>query len=42
MTAIFNTFALILYIIVSIIIIGYAFLCMYELPVSRKVGTEAL
>lgn len=36
MTVIFNTLALIIYII-SIIIIGYAYLCMYMLPVSRKI-----
>ena len=37
MTAIFNTLALIIYIIISIIIIDYAYLSMYMLPVSRKI-----
>ncbi len=36
MTAFLNALALIIYIIISIIIIGYAYLCMYILPVSRK------
>ncbi len=39
MTAVFNTLALIIYIIISIII-GYAFSCMYMLPVSRKTEEE--
>ena len=41
MAAIFNMLALIIYIILSIIIIGYAYLCIYKLPVSRKVVTRS-
>ncbi len=41
MTAILNTLALIIYIIISIIIIGYAYLCMYMLPVSREIESKS-
>lgn len=41
MATIFNTFALFIYIIISIIIIGYAYLCMYMLPVSRKIELKS-
>lgn len=41
MTANFNTLALIIYIIISIIIIGYASLCMNMLPVSRKIEIQS-
>ena len=41
MTAILNTLALILYIIISIIIIGYAYLCVYMLPVSRGIKAKS-
>lgn len=37
MTSIFNTPVIIIYVIISIIIIGYAFLRMHLLPVSREI-----
>lgn len=39
MFAIYSAFARITYILVSIILIGYAYLCMNLLPVSEKIGT---
>lgn len=39
MTANFNTLAIIIYILINIIIIGYVSLCM--LPVSEKFGIES-
>lgn len=41
MATIFNALALIIYVLISIIIIGYAYLCMYKLPVSRKIVIES-
>lgn len=41
MVAIFNTLALIICIIISIINIGCAYLCMYMLPVSKKIVMES-
>lgn len=40
MTTIFNTLALI-YVIISIIIIGYVYLCMYMLPVSKEIEIKS-
>lgn len=40
MASMFTAFALFIYIIISIIIIGYAYLCMYMLPVSGKIEAE--
>lgn len=41
MATIFNTLALIIYVIISIIIFGYVYLRMYKLPVSRKIGLQS-
>lgn len=41
MTSVFNTLALIINILISIIIIGYVYLSMYKLPVSRKIEIES-